>query len=384
MKIPILILSDSPSCTSGLGRISGAIATQIHAKMSDVFEVACIGYGGPGSSKNAFKEYHIHSVDNWLVPELPLVWEDFVGTQEGVLLTIWDASRVAWLADSAQCGMPHVRKFLEEREVLGKMRKWIYTPVDAEGPNGGLSVRLKQTLKGFERVLNYTKWSAGITGYPDHLPHGIDTSVFKPKDKEWAKAEFRRSGFNGLTKDSFLIGIVATNQARKDWALGMQTARLVLESGRDVRLWCHTDDISRYWDLAALVMDYELEGRVVITRANFTDEQMNGMYSACDVTLGIGMGEGFGFPIFESLASGTPCIHPNYGGAAEYMPKHMLVEPVGWRWEGAYCCKRPVMKAEDFAAAAIYAAGRTAKLPGDLDWVELWSEWEKWLREGVR
>ena len=35
------------------------------------------------------------------------------------------------------------------------------------------------------------------------------------------------------------MGIVATNQARKQWALGIQTAKLLLDRGLDVRVWAH-------------------------------------------------------------------------------------------------------------------------------------------------
>src|SRR6516225_2325611 len=74
---PLLIVSDSISCTSGLGRIARDLATRIHANLSDVFRVGTCGYGGPGSSKFKFPEYHVHSIDNWLLPELPQIASDF-------------------------------------------------------------------------------------------------------------------------------------------------------------------------------------------------------------------------------------------------------------------------------------------------------------------
>lgn len=375
---PLLILSDSPSCTSGLGRITRDLATRIHANMKNIYRVGTIGYGGPGSTRFGWPDYHMHSIENWMVPELPLIAEDFAQGEELILLTIWDASRVGWIADPRQCPMPHLRRWLES----GKVRKWTYTPVDAEGVNGKMTIRAENTLKGFERVLNYSKWSAGVTGYPDSLPHGVD-DVFRPRDKKECRRTFIESGFMGLKMDSFLVGIVATNQSRKDWGLGMQTVRLLLNRGMDVKLWCHTDALERYWDLGALVVDYGLQGRVVITTSNFSDEQMSGMYAACDVTLGIGLGEGFGFPIFESLGSGTACVHGRYGGAPEYMPEWMVVDPVAWRWEGPGL-KRPVMVAEDFAAAAVYASERPVQLAEELRWGRLWPRWEKWLRDGVK
>src|SRR5271163_1962447 len=102
-RTKLLILSDSPSATSGLGRITRDLATRIHGNLSDTFEVATCGYGGPGSSRFGWQDYHMTLTPDWTVPELPLVWKDFVGEGEGILMPIWDLSRLGWLADPNQC-----------------------------------------------------------------------------------------------------------------------------------------------------------------------------------------------------------------------------------------------------------------------------------------
>jgi glycosyltransferase involved in cell wall biosynthesis len=382
-KVPMLWLSDSPSCTSGLGRITRDVCTRIAENLSDTFDIATLGFGGPGDKNLPFKEYSIQSVEGWQVPELPLVWKNHVRDREGILMCCWDPSRLGWLADPNKCSLPHVRRFLMDTE---NMRKFIYAPIDAEGPNGGLSVKLSQTLKGFDRVLNYTSWSSRVTGYPDHLPHGIDTSVFFPTDKNWAKRKFRQVGFQGLKDSSFLVGIVATNQARKDWALGIQTCRILVDRGLDVKVWIHTDAIERYWDIYALIVDYSLQGRVFITTMNFSDEQMASMYAACDVTLGIGLGEGFGYPIFESLACGTPVVHGDYAGAAEFLHHSMRSPEQAWRFEGPFCNQRPIFEPEFWADRAEGVKGMDggeSLLPDGLKWENVWPKWSEWLRKGV-
>jgi glycosyltransferase involved in cell wall biosynthesis len=377
---PLLILSDAPSASSGLGRITRDLATRIASTMPDVFRVATLGYGGAGSSALPFFQYFIHSIEGWIVPELPAVWEDHVGQEEGILLVIWDPSRVGWLADPRQCPHTGLRQWLERTP----MKKWIYGAIDAPGPFGGLSIQLSTALKGFDRVLNYSKWSSRITGYPDHLPHGINTAVFRKGNKWAAKRAFRESGFVGLKESSFLIGIVATNQARKDYALAIQTCRLLLDRGMDVRVWIHTDAVERFWNLAALQMDYGLQGRVVITTSRFSDEQMAGFYNACDVTLGIGMAEGFGYPIFESIACGTPCIHTEFSGAAEYMPSEMLVMADAFRYEGPWCSQRAVHNPQEWTARIDAVAGTDFHLHSDLEWDNLWPKWSEWLLKGLK
>ena len=122
---------------------------------------------------------------------------------------------------------------------------------------------------------------------------------------------------------------------------------------------------------------------MVITTNPFTDEQMGWMYAACDVTLGIGLGEGFGYPIFESLASGTPCIHGDYGGAAEHLFSIEKPKPAMWRLEGQFNCLRPVFDVEDWADRAVQYGKMDWLMPEHLDWTNLWPKWEQWLRAGV-
>lgn len=383
--VPLLILSDSPSCTSGLGRITRDLATKIHENMSDVFRVATLGYGGPGSSKLSFQQYHAGTVKNWVVPELPEVWEDFASGEDGVILTIWDSTRLTWLTDPAMCPLPELKEWVSRRPV----KLWGYCPLDAEGPNGKLSHLYAKSLQGFDRLLMYTDWAAktvektfGVEGV-EHLPHGI-SEVFTPKPKDEAKVKFREKGFTDLSDNSLLIGIVATNQPRKDWALGLETSKLLLDSGHNVRLWLHTDEVQRHWDILSLIQDYGLSGRGIITMNRFTDEEMNWMYSACDVTLGIGSGEGFGYPLAESLASGTPVIHGNYAGGTQFVPKEGLVDPITWRYEGLYACKRPVFNPQDWADKVAQVLDKTVEISPELRWDKLWPRWEKWLRNGVK
>ena len=378
----ILFLSDAVSSTSGLGRITRDLSLRVHQHMSDVYEVAAVGYGGTGTTSIPFKEFHLHSIDNWLVRELPQIWADFVGDDDGILMCIWDASRLYWLGIPQTCPNPHLRRWVETTS----MKKWLYGAIDAAGANGKLSTRIAETYKGYDRLLDYSAFSCDVTGNTEHLPHGIDTSVFYPRDHKQAREAFAHSGFAGLKQDSLLIGIVATNQARKNWQLGMETCRILLDRGHDVRLWCHVDILDRYWSIGNLIADYGLAGRVAVTMQRFTDDQMAGMYSACDVTLSIAP-EGFGFSSGESLACGVPTICGSYGAQAEFVHKEMQINPVAYFYEGAYCSKRPVHDPGRWAdmVEKWMRGAYHSLLPEKVDWngKTLWPAWEKWFREGV-
>lgn len=378
----LLFLSDAVSATSGLGRIARDLAIRVHEHLGDLYEVASVGYGGSGSRSIPFKEYHFHSIDNWLVPELPAVWSDFAGDEEGILMCVWDMSRLYWLGAPETCPNSALRQWVEKT----KMQKWAYHAIDAEGPNGKLSHRIAETMKGFGRVLDYSAFSSKITGNPDYLPHGIDTATFYPRPHRQARELLTERGFVGLKPNSLLVGIVATNQTRKNWQLGVETSKILLERGRDVRVWMHTDLLDRYWSIGNLIADYGLQGRVAVTMNRFTDDQMAWMYSACDATLGIGP-EGFGYPIAESLACGVPCVSGSYGAQAEFAPRSMQVDPVNYFYEGAYCSKRPVHAPGMWADKIEKVAGAKpdSLLPAKVDWngPELWPAWAEWFKKGA-
>jgi glycosyltransferase involved in cell wall biosynthesis len=391
MPTPLLILSDSVTAGTGLGRIARDLATRI-ATLPE-FRVGTIGYGGTYSRALPFPQYVIEGMRDWLVPTLPEVWKDFSGGEKGILMTIWDASRLLWLSRPETCADPRLGRFLQTKP----FSLWGYFPIDSTGPHNKLTGILKHTIEGFDRVLGYSAWAEDIlkrTLRPgmdvSQLPHGIDTSVFFPRPRVQARHGFgqrigmrnttgkKKGEFVSIPDDAFLVGIVATNQGRKDWGLGMQTvAELAKE--RNVLAWLHIDELERHWSIPALVNDFGLQDNVIVSVSDFTDEQMAWCYSACDVTLGIGLGEGFGYGAAESLACGVPVVAPNYGGG-EFIPKDFLVDPIAWRIEGPYCCIRPVMSARDFAFRAQQVARMSGSLlPARYEWPNLWEQWSQWL-----
>jgi len=393
--IPLLILSDSVTSSSGLGRITRDLAQRIHEYMPDVFRVATIGYGGIGSRNIPWPDYHIQSMENWVVKELPAAWHDFAGDGKGILFCIWDASRLLWLTNPEQyCPNVALREFLATKP----FKLWTYSAIDATGPNDRLSSLLKVVLSGFDRVLAYSEWSARIIERTlgdgktiDALPHGIDTAIWKPRGRDKARRKFGELILGpdvdfSIGTDQFLVGIVATNQARKDYGTAIEAVSMVTKE-RDTLIWIHTDALERYWSISALLHDYGLANRAIITTGRLSDEQMTWAYSACDVTLGIGLGEGFGFPIFESLACGTPCIHGDYAGAAEWLNPLLKIKPRAFRYDGAFASKRPVFDAQQWKLAMLDPRLKPENfdcgLTEGLDWTDLWQFFEAWFRKGI-
>lgn len=384
-RIPILLLGDSPSGHSGLGRIIRDVALRIHEHMGDIFDVATLGLGAPPSPDLPFSQYPCAQAPDWVVSELPWVWRTHTKGRPGILLCMWDISRLLWLAHPEQCLDLTIRQFLLS-EFTGK--KWIYPAVDGAGPTGGLPILLKEALTKFDRVLNYTQFSAKITGYPDVATHGIDTSVFYPRSgaRKAVDAKFSLA----LEDHESLIGIVATNQPRKDWALAFGTLSLFNQQGVKARVWIHTDTDMRHWDLKALYLDFGLHPnvKVFLTPYGLPDDDLAMLYSACDVTMGIGV-EGFGFPAAESLCCRTPHVTGSYGGQADFVPSDYLIKPIASRYEGIFAVQRPVYDSADLARKVNIVLRDSGLTSGYRDvspvcaWDDVWPVWEAWIKAGM-
>lgn len=398
-KIPILILSDGPASSTGLGRITRGLAVRIHQHLGETFRVACYGLGGVYSSKLPFSQYQITSLSNWAPPDLPRVWEDHSRGERGVVFSIWNPSSLQWLVEPekyAPLGM--TRDFLKTKP----FEIWSYFPVDAEGPNGRLPKEVAEVVQKVDRPLFYTGWAAKMaqkTIYPgphkhrdrfafDHLPHGTDTSIFYPQDRAESRRKFVQivTGADKampLRDEVFMVGIVATNSQRKNWALGFKVCQELLRRGVNVGLWAHTNALKKTWDIMMLAEEFGMKDRVVPTTTDLSDEKMAAAYSALDVVLGIGDGEGWGLTHTEALACGVPVIHGDYAGGAEYLPSEYKVKPIGFYAEGLYANERPVFNPSDWADRVQDVAGTSAELPPDLAWNKLWLHWEKWFLDGV-
>ena len=231
-------------------------------------------------------------------------------------------------------------------------------------------------------------WAEGTA---DDIPHGIDTSVFYERDRAWCRKTFI-SYTNTCTiygnlaervrSDEVLVSIVATNQARKDFALGIEAAAKLAQT-QNVRLWIKTDVQERHWSIPALLLDFGLADRSMITLSELTDDAMARAYSASDIVLGIAP-EGFGYIHVESLSCGTPCITGSYAGGAELVSPLMRIDPVAFRYESIWSCKRPVYDPAEWAKKAANWLGQRVTMDRKYDWKELWPHWESWFREGLK
>lgn len=390
--VPLLIISDSPAGSTGLGRLTRELATRIHTRMPDVFKVATLGYHGQHSSRLPFPQYQIRSMGPGReLYDLPEVVNDFFQAEAGVVMACWNPGWLDWMAHPE--GLEgEANEPLKQLLTSGKVKRWIYAPIDAEGPTG-MPAEIRDILSGFDRRLFYTSWAADLYDraterkqVSEHLPHGIEDKVFHPRDRKLARETFMpriaRLPQGPVPDHVMLVGAVATNTPRKDWPLAFDTVAKLVERGRDAILWAHTDSFYREYDFNNLTHSFGLNHRVIPTKHYLSSDKLAWAYSACDVVLAPGS-EGFGYVLAEALACGVSVVHGNYAGGAEIVPNDILVDSIAWRHEGLYCHKRPIFDADHWASRAIQLAGKRFTLHPSFYWENCWPKWDAWLREGI-
>ena len=418
---PLLIVGDNPAGTSGLGRLHRELAQRIHAHLGDQFEVASLTVGpGERSAALPWPQFSSPRIDNSdptvgiIIPELTDVIRLFAGRERVTLLYLGNAIWTRWLANPSLLApeFADLRRMLTSG--LGGTRPfnlWGHFPVDSTGPGGVLSRQETSTIACFDRAAAYTAWGGqvidrslathlGVVNSTPWLALGTDTAVWRPRDR----AEARRTFISRVTRgqhgwavsdDTLLLNIVATNSARKDWPLGIETASILRARGHKVMLWMHADRTVGAWNLPQLAEQFGVDDCSLVTLSRLSDEEMAGALSACDVSLGVASGGGWEYAMSESLACNCPVITGNYAGVTQFVPPFMRVEPVAWRVDGAWGTRRPVFDAGEWveriehllksprAGELAKSMGRKSLLPERYSWDECWPAWEAWLRGGL-
>jgi len=152
-----------------------------------------------------------------------------------------------------------------------------------------------------------------------------------------------------IPRDTIRIGICATNTARKDWGFGGRDLRHP-ETTRpqDLRTG-PTNTLLGDWALMQLFDEFGILENAILETLEFTEDEMARWYSCCNVTLGIGSGEGFGYPWRNRRHAGCRSFIGNYGGGMEIVDLRALVPSTGYRYEGYGSSRRPIFEASDWA-----------------------------------
>lgn len=184
MPTPILLISDDPSGTSGLARITRDLCTLLSGMPE--FRVGSLGWMGTGSARLHWPQYRMQAME-FGEYALPAVWDEFCQGQRGIIFTVWDATRLLWLAQPQLCEHKPIAEWLSYRR--SEFKWWGYFPFDACGPNNKFTALVRDVLLGCDRILVPSPialgWVRNTIGEKEFvkrgaewMPHGINTKTF--------------------------------------------------------------------------------------------------------------------------------------------------------------------------------------------------------------
>ncbi len=301
----------------------------------------------------------------------------------------------------------------------------MYAPVEA----GPIAPELIQKLAGVSRYVLYTEYGrreieqtlATIRGaepdfyFPklDVIAHGVDTERFYPIDQSVAEDAGQLSiparrlmarkalGFDDPDHlESFIVLNANKNMPRKRIDLTMQGfAIFARDKPKNVKLYLHMATEDTGWNVLILAKRYGIFDRLMMTQADnkrpqFTDEQLNLLYNACDVGLTTTTGEGWGLVSFEHAATKAAQVMPRHTslaelwqGAAEFVDPVMTLTYPGNLTEGHIVSAPGVAEALEklyrdvaYREALAAAAYRNATSPVR-DWIKIAAQWQQLFDE---
>jgi glycosyltransferase involved in cell wall biosynthesis len=171
---------------------------------------------------------------------------------------------------------------------------------------------------------------------PFYVPHAIDTQTLKPNPDAGVAAR----NAMGVPQDAFLIGMVANNSGispvRKSFPEVFHAFALFREQHSDAYLYVHSDayGIPDGLNLMALYQTFGIPEEAIrfVNQDKYgvfyeiTTQHLSYMYSALDVLACPSYGEGFGIPIIEAQACGTPAIVTDWSAMTELVGPGWLVD----------------------------------------------------------
>jgi glycosyltransferase involved in cell wall biosynthesis len=216
--------------------------------------------------------------------------------------------------------------------------RWLpWFPVDTEPA----SPRVLDALQGAALPLVYSHFGermlkqAGVECA--YVPHGIEPAVYKvlPEDDV---AQFRTALFGDAPH---LTLMVAANKGfdRKAFQVNLRAWAAFAKEEPGALLYIHTDSTSQAQgvDLSALAAALGIAGRVRFPDRysyylGYPADYMALLYNAADVLLAASMSEGFGIPIIEAQACGTPVIVTDFASMPELVRWGTAVSPADHFW----------------------------------------------------
>ena len=186
--------------------------------------------------------------------------------------------------------------------------------------------------------LTYSKWgkqmldSCGVNNY--YIPHGIEPTIYKILEDEQVE-NFKREYLKHL---GHLTAMVAANKGypdRKAFQVQIRAWANFAKDKPNAKLYIHTEPTPMYGglNLPKLCQQLGIANKVMFPEryeyfTGFPPEYLSFIYNSANVLMAASMSEGFGIPIIEAQACGTPVITTNFSAMPELVHYGVITEPL--------------------------------------------------------
>lgn len=315
----ILFVGDSPTVNTGFGVVTKNLVTRWHEMGHEIGVLGVNHYGGPYDPDEF--PFPIHPCapggvdDIYGVNKLPTLMEKM---QPNIVFFLNDP----WI----------IHRYLESFKSKGLNRvtaKYVgYYPTDA----GPLKKEWADSMNELDAQVCYSNYAervileANENNRPDNLYqvyHGVDTKTFKPMNQQIARARLN------IPLDAFVVGMVARNQYRKRFDI-MVKGFAEFAKGKNpekTKLYLHAalDDVG--FDLIDLCDQFNILPNLIVTKdltpaKGVSEQKLNEIYNSFDVNCLISLGDGFGLPVAESMATGCPQLVSDHSCLKELVDGH--------------------------------------------------------------
>lgn len=321
----IFAWADSPTVDTGFGIVTKNLFNRFHKMGHDVSILGVNEFGDSPRLLSTFP-YPIYTVDRGNPEQLygmRKIWNIIAAEQPDIFFLLNDP----WLIENAfQIKPPDASPYT---------KTVAYYPTDA----APLKPSWHETLNNLDAQVCYSKYAEHVIsvsngGKPKNLHqiyHGVDTAIFKPVNQQMARSTL------GLPLEDFIVGMVARNQPRKRFDILMMGFAEFAKDKENVKLYLHTGLHDIGFDILDLARQLKISDKLILTEdiapnKGVSPQRLNLIYNSFDVNALISLGDGFGLPVAESMATGCPQIVSGHSCLQELVEGHggLTVKNAAW------------------------------------------------------
>lgn len=322
-RAAILWNSNSPYATTGYGQQTAQVTRRLIAAGHAVAVSSNYGYeGGPPTDWNGITHYPrgLDQYSNDVITAHAQHWGMMNEGLKPMLVTLFDV----WVFKGKMWDQHIVHSWVPidhipcPPEVLRWVKKDNVRPLAMSKHGQAMLER-----EGIESI---------------YIPHAIE-KVFQPTKvfKDDRGDLLTGNDLMGVKDDDFIVMMNSANKGvlpnRKSFGEALLAFSIFAADKKDARLYMHSEDIGAMGgiNLRRLINAVGIDDKVIFAdqyalRLGYPQKALAAIYSAADVLLAPSMGEGFGIPVIEAQACGTPVIVSNATAQPELLGDGWLVE----------------------------------------------------------